>query len=670
MKRLLLLCVSGAVELHAQGVGYVLDSARAQLAVVDLGARRVSATVPTGSESSEMIILPNNRTAFVSNEAANTVTAIDLASNTRMAAIATGQAPGSLAVTPDGRYVYVANAGSNDLTVIDTSKRQVTATISVGVTPVHVNVSPNGRFAYAVNQDDASVSIIDVSRNQVVKTLPVGLSPRQFAIAPSQTTAYAVNSGSDSLSVIDLSRNEVTGTITVGRGPASVTFAPSGRFLYAINRDSNSISVVDIAQNRSVAQIPAGTQPLYMVVTSDSRYGYVSNQGSNSVSVLDLALNTAEDSIAVGAGPFSMVLDPNEDFLFVTNLNGGTVSVIDLNTDRVSATIAMGGIPVQFELLNAPTLLEVAPNPAAAGSQIVLNGEGFLPGSTVRLTTTSPPRTSTVPATFLDSEGLAVTLPSAGVIFVANPDGSASEELTVRAGSPGPSIFPGGVVEGAGFSRAPAPISGGSIIAVFGNFPGVIPQGAGSFPLPATLSDVTVTFQGIPAPLIFVSPGQINAVAPIRLLGTSSARVAVSVSGQTSAAETVNVAPAGPGIFIITADGAGAFLHGDLSGITSANPARRGETIVMYLTGLGETRPATFDGEPAPMDTLCFAMRDAAVSVAGRPASVGFNGLAPGYSGLYQINFDVPSSAPAGSDVPVSVSAGGRTSNSVRLAVR
>ncbi len=178
-----------------------------------------------------------------------------------------------------------------------------------------------------------------------------------------------------------------------------------------------------------------------------------------------------------------------------------------------------------------------------------------------------------------------------------------------------------------------------------------------------------MNFNGLPAPLLYSSAGQINLVAPVRLLATDTAQVTVTVGTQTSAPEVVRVAPASPGIFAISADGTGAFLHGaDLALVTASRPARASETVVMFLTGLGATNPTPVDGQPAPLDRLAPTSLAPTVSVGSATAAVRFSGLAPGFSGLYQINLDVPAATPP-SRALVTVTAGGRTSNTVLLAV-
>jgi uncharacterized protein (TIGR03437 family) len=669
----------GAASLPAQGVAYVVDNARGQVEVIDLGSRSVLPTILTGGESSEILILPNNRFAFVSAQADNIVSMLDLQApinQQRIATIFAGQAPGALAASPDGSLLYVANEGSNDVSVIDIAQRKaVFPPISVGATPVDLEISSDGRFVYAVNQDEVpgTISVIDTALRKVTKTLTVGASPQQLAIAPNGTTAYVPNRGSGTLSIVDLSQNAVTGSINVGAGPSSVAFSPDGRRVYSVNQNAGSISVINPQQQNSViAQIAVGSQPAAMAITSDSAFAYVANQGSNTVSVLDLKSNAQEGTVQVGRGPFDVQLDPNEDFVYVTNIQSGTVSVIDANTDAVVSTIFVGGAPVQFAFLNAPTLLQILPNPAPVGSQITLKGEGFVSGSTVHFATAS--QTVTQPATFVDSETLQVTAPSfsgtTATVSVFNPDGNSSEELTFQVGGAGsgPVISPGGVVEGAGFQAAPYPISGNAIVSVFGTFPGVTQQQASTFPLPTTLGGAAFFFNVLASTVIYTSASQINLVAPTRIFNLSSVQVAVSVGSSTSAPVTVNVAPAGPGIFINDpGTGAGAFEHADGSLVTASSSAHRGDTVMMFLTGMGNTNPPPIDGQPAP--NFSQTLLTPTVLVNGIAANVRFTGMAPDFSGLYQINFDVPPSAPSGS-VSVSVAAAGYISNTVKLAVQ
>ncbi|HZS51752.1 MAG TPA: beta-propeller fold lactonase family protein [Bryobacterales bacterium] len=680
----------------AQGVAYIVDNRNGQVDVFDLGSWRVISSIRTGNQAGEIYILPNNRFAFVSNQGDSNVTLLDLQAGAFVTSLPTGQGPGSLAGTPDGRLLYVANEGSNDVTVIDVARRAVVATIPVGTTPVQVNLSPDGLFVYVVNQDDGTITVIDAIRNQVKQTLPVGQQPNQIAIAANLNTAYILNTGSNSVSLLDLSTNTITGSVPVGAGPVTAAFSSDGQRLFVVNRDSNSVSIIDTRQNRVIATIGVGARPVAIAVTFDGKFAYVSNQGDGTVSLLDLTANAQADVISVGGSPFSVQFDPNENFLYVTNLTSGSISVIDTSTDKPTS-VPVGGAPVQFAFLNAPTLLEISPNPAPVCSLITLKGEGFVPASAVWYNRSafagaaSACPAAPAPAGFVDSETWQAIVPplasSSAGISVVNPDGNASEQLVLQiAPSPSPVIIsPGGVVEGAGFQKAPYPISGGSIVSVFGSFPGASTDQARNFPLPTTLANVRVDFNGVPAALLYASPAQINAVAPAGLLALAAGlgngqvtpvQVSVTVLGPpgsppyVSAPAPVSVAAAAPGIFSDPASGIGAFLHGaDLSPVTTANPARAGETIVLYCTGLGNTSPPPMDGQPAPADILSPAASLPVVTVGGAQANVRFAGLAPLYAGLYQINFDVPSGTPGGAAM-VKVTSASWTSNGVLLPTR
>lgn len=664
-----------AAPLWAQNynVAYVVDNTLGRVHVLDLANQTVTGFIPTGANSSELYILQGNRTAFVTNQGDGNVAVLDLTNNTRVGTIPAGQGAGSLAATPHGRYLYVANDAANTVTVIDIRARAAVKTIAVGATPIQVNISRSGRFAYVVNQDDApngTVSVIDTNRNEVVKTVAVGVRPNQFAIIPRLETAYVVNSGSNDLSLWDLATNEVTGRVPIGQNPATVAFSSDSGRLYIANRGSDDVSVVNTQTNVEIAKIPAGNEPVAMAVTFDSKFAFVSNIGSSSVSLLDLQANAKELDINVGSQPFSLAFDPNEDFLFVTNLGSGTVSVIDVGNDTVAKTIQTGGVPVQFALLNAPTLLEIAPTPAQSGSTITLNGRDFVPGSVVRFATAAPPRTLTPSVDFLGGQGLRTRVPNFqgnAIVDVLNPDGNSSERIEFQHGTAAPSISVGGVVDAGGFGGSSPAISGNCIVSVFGIFSGIGLAEAKALPLPTALDSVRMTFNGVPASLFFASEaaGQINALAPSRLFLNNSVRVAVSIGNQTSAVENVNVAPASPGIFVIPADGMAAAVHGAnlTQRITAANPAARDELIVMFVTGLGDTNPPPIDGEGAPFDVLSPTASPVTVEVGGVPSpNVIFAGLTPGFTGLYQINFTVPLSAPVGNDVPLLVRVGENSS--------
>lgn len=146
----------------------------------------------------------------------------------------------------------------------------------------------------------------------------------------------------------------------------------------------------------------------------------------------------------------------------------------------------------------------------------------------------------------------------------------------------------------------------------------------------------------------------------------------------TSAAQTLRLATASPGLFAVNAAGQGAVLiasSGELVMSTgsipgrASRPAKRGEYITIYCTGLGAVENQPGSGSPAPGSPLSMVKQTPTVTVGGVSAPVTFAGLAPGFVGLYQVNVQVPESILGGDAVQLVLTAGGSSSNTITIAV-
>jgi uncharacterized protein (TIGR03437 family) len=190
-------------------------------------------------------------------------------------------------------------------------------------------------------------------------------------------------------------------------------------------------------------------------------------------------------------------------------------------------------------------------------------------------------------------------------------------------------------------------------------------------PMATTLLTSQVSFNGVPASLFYVSPNQINAQVPFEL-SPGSVTVEVKPPSSASLRQTITVAPAAPGIFTTNqgATGPGVILHAaDFSLVTESAPAKPGEFVSVFCTGLGQLINPVADGNaapnPPPETVLATEVR-----VGNILANVTFSGLAPGFVGLYQVNVQVPMGAPAGIAVPLVLASGGVSSNAVTIAIQ
>jgi adhesin/invasin len=251
-----------------------------------------------------------------------------------------------------------------------------------------------------------------------------------------------------------------------------------------------------------------------------------------------------------------------------------------------------------------------------------------------------------------------VNVASAGDVFSTSGisfAGAATYELSFGArmipqSGTGVYVEPQGVLNAASFAVG-YPIAPGSFVALFGSGMGTQTATATALPFPKLLGNVSLTVNGIPAPLYFVSPGFIKFVVPYGVTGLT-ATIVVTANNVASNAVDIPLAASAPGIFSLPQNGLGdgALRHGNATIISAANPAKIGETIEMYLTGMGGVTPALLDGAPAPLaEPLARVTGPVAVTIGGVPCEVAFSGLTPGLAGLYQLNIKIPAGLVPGS---------------------
>ena len=175
-----------------------------------------------------------------------------------------------------------------------------------------------------------------------------------------------------------------------------------------------------------------------------------------------------------------------------------------------------------------------------------------------------------------------------------------------------------------------------------------------SIPVPTTLGDVQVTVAGIPAPLLYVSPSQINFQVPgaTPTGGTQEIQVIRASTGQLLASWVFRIDSVSPGLFTANATGSGqvAAINQDNSVNDGTHPAKAGTYISLYATGQGVVDGMPADGQPAPTNTLITAqIPNVFINGFQVPTSdVQFSGLAPGFVGLWQINAKIPANVPPG----------------------
>ena len=232
-------------------------------------------------------------------------------------------------------------------------------------------------------------------------------------------------------------------------------------------------------------------------------------------------------------------------------------------------------------------------------------------------------------------------------------------------------VAPGGVLNAA--TNVAGPIAPGSGVSIYGSgFTDKTLAAAGA-PLPTTLAGVSVYVNGFAAPLLFVSPNQINIQVPWELgAGDGTAPFTVSVDGppikgtrpnspvSATFSNTISapVNPFAPGVYVA--------LQGVSGRPVALEPARSGDILVVYASGLGPVTVPVPTGRLAPAEVLSYTVETPIVTIDGKRADLLFSGLTPGTAGVYQINLRVPPDVRAGG-VPLIVTVGGQSSPVVNL---
>ncbi|MFN7993661.1 MAG: hypothetical protein U0Q18_08680 [Bryobacteraceae bacterium] len=181
--------------------------------------------------------------------------------------------------------------------------------------------------------------------------------------------------------------------------------------------------------------------------------------------------------------------------------------------------------------------------------------------------------------------------------------------------------------------------------------------------LPQVFNGVSVTLGGQAGRILYVSPFQVDAAFAFET-PTGSQALTLNNGNGDSAPMSINVQAIAPAIYPIV------FKNANFSLIGSSNPAKAGDVIVLYATGMGQTTPVLTTGEVVPAGPPFFNTAPVTVSIGGKNAGVIYSIAAPPYvAGLYQMAVTVPSGLGPGT-VAIVASAGGLNSNTVSIPVQ
>ena len=251
--------------------------------------------------------------------------------------------------------------------------------------------------------------------------------------------------------------------------------------------------------------------------------------------------------------------------------------------------------------------------------------------------------------------------------------GTATVTGAVQPNAAVPVINHGGVVETGSYLSGPA---GGGLIAIFGAQLSDGSAPAMSLPLGTQLLTTSALIAGQSIPLVFASSGQVNALLPYTLAADTRQQLVVSRANNYSVPEFVTIGAARPAVFTVDSSGHGQGhiykigSDGSQTLASTAAPAKAGDFLVIYCAGLGAVNPPVDAGVATPFDHLTNTANPVTVTIGTQTVNALFAGLTPGFTGLYQVNVQVPQGLLDNDAIQLALNVANQTSVYVTFAVR
>ena len=502
---------------------------------------------------------------------------------------------------------------------------------------------------------------------------PVILEKRRTAVQLRATGTVGVTLGPNAGTAVIRMRSSTPGLPEIfytieatGGQPSQLVKSGDGQVGKISNPLPSPLRVVVINESGSPVPFPEVT---WRVVSGDASIASTNDAGGSNASV---TFGQTPGSVRIVAAIGSLQAN-----FTVTSLPPEPASISTVSGQNQTITTGVLSDPLTVrvnEIDNAP----------AAGAIVTFSGppsvrlhptSGNPPGNPVQMATNiqglAGVRVELINLPGLSEEGAKPAQLAQTVSITASIGGQLATSFLLNVVGRTPALTQEGVVNAATGERGIVP---GSLLTIYGTglMEGVI--GVQSVGGQTSFKGTQVRIGGIPAPLLaFASgpPEQINLQAPFELSPGQTTTIEVENNGSRATISNVPVFLAQPGIFEIQLQQGGrvgAVIHADGSLVTPDNAAAHGEALALFATGVGRLNSGGVTGAPGPIPPA-LASLPTIVGVDNKGAPVLFSGYAPGFLGLYQVNFTVPIDSRCGSR-PLNLRIGDASSPQTTLPVR
>ncbi len=583
-----------------------------------------------------------------------------------VAAHLTIQSGPAINVIPSVR-VLVNNAGPN----------QVGSFIDVPGTLTDIVADPVRNQFFVARSDKNEVLAFDGTNYSQIATLPTGNQPSTMAISFDQQYLLVGNLGSQTVSVFDLDTLQ----------PDTPIVLPSGFIAYSIASSANAtlaqgeyydgtyhILQLDIPQRTGIELPSLGvfnnlTNANTVLTASQNGSSILIAQADGTVYLYD----ATSGSFTVSRKDFTSLAGPyaasafNQYVVGNNLLNSSLVPVMQFETGT--------GTPSGFAFVNETGFRTNAPAPASSTSSTTTtttpppasSSQSTAPGVIQRIDMTNPTSSVSSATAMVEAPLLGTTAspftrtvaPLANQAAIANLTVSG---VTILPWNYDAAVAPPNITSVVNAGDSGTDIAPGGLISVYGTQLSPVNMATSEIPLPTALANSCLSVNGLPVPILYVSPSQVNAQMPYQAIGDVT--LILRTPGGQSDNYNLVIQPNAPSIFLASVGQdtniPTVVRNDDNELVTPSHPIHRDSNtaLVIYLTGLGPTSPAVATGQPGPSNPLAVSQFQPTVTLGGVDLPVLFSGLAPGMVGVDQINVSVPFTVPDGMSVPLVISQG------------
>ncbi len=258
------------------------------------------AGVPVGKHPHEMVLSPDGRYAYttdngtmaieVTGEGGNTVSIVDLRTRKNVGEIALGKyhRPHGIDIDREGKRLYVTTENPDQLLAIDPAARRVLRAYNTnGKTSHIVKLGRDGKWAYVSNSRSASVSAINLITGEV-KAIPVGERPEGSVLSNDGKVLYVANREGGSISVIDTEQRKCVTDIKTGQEPVRLGITPDDRTLVYALLEGRKIGFADARSRKVIAEIPVPHRLVSLNLSPAGKLAFASAQWDDTVYVVSV----------------------------------------------------------------------------------------------------------------------------------------------------------------------------------------------------------------------------------------------------------------------------------------------------------------------------------------------------------------------------------------------